>query len=450
MCWIPPLPTDGVQIPVLDAELLSLPVERLLAFAQHTGEVVRVQVLPPEVDDRHPPLPFGGVSQDVETPVVGEHRTGRFVHLDRPEPGELGGRLQPSLAHAKRLLGDPPIGDVDRHARQAVRCPRGLDGAPATGGDPPQAAIGRVDDPVHHVEGLAGPRGPLECFPDRAPVVGMDRCLEARHVERFVRRIPEERASPLRRPEDASAEVEGPESRLGGVYGQGQALLALPQDQIVAFSGERVREDLCDQLQLVDELVRPLNRCPHRVEAENTGGRRAAQREWKHQRGLDEEALGVRPVDCSLRRKLLERGEGHRDACLHLLADPGEVLRKYDCGTRRATFREVDMGEHEEFTLVGRPFPERREIHAERLADAAQRVVDRAVHVAGRQIDEPRRERCEQRVESDGTGRPRIARFEPTRFDAGGRHLNPRQIRAPNAESPKTRAYHFISRFALS
>ena len=65
----PPLPTHGVPIPVLDAELLSLPVERLLALAQHTGEVVRVQVLHPEVHDRHPPLPSGGVSHDVEKPV---------------------------------------------------------------------------------------------------------------------------------------------------------------------------------------------------------------------------------------------------------------------------------------------------------------------------------------------------------------------------------------------
>ena len=244
MCWIHLSPRDGVPIPVLDAELLSLPVERLLAFAQHTGEVVRVQVLHPEVDDRHPPLPFGGVSHDVEKPVVGEHRARRFVHLDRPEPGELGGRLQPSLAHAKRLLGGLPIGDVDGHAHQAVRLPRGLRGWPATGGDPPHAAIGRVDDPVHHVDGFAGPRRPLEGIPDGAPVVGMDRRLEARHVDHFIRRIPEERPSPLRRPDDAGADVEGPEPRLGGVRRQGQALLALPQVQVVAPAGERVGEDL--------------------------------------------------------------------------------------------------------------------------------------------------------------------------------------------------------------
>ena len=46
-----------------------------------------------------------------------------------------------------------------------------------------------------------------------------------------------------------------------------------------------------------------------------------------------------------------------------------------------------------------RPLPEHREIDAEKLADAAQRVADLVVHPAGRQVDEPGGEVGEQRLE---------------------------------------------------
>ena len=46
-----------------------------------------------------------------------------------------------------------------------------------------------------------------------------------------------------------------------------------------------------------------------------------------------------------------------------------------------------------------RPLPKHRQIDAEKLADTAQRVLDLAVHLARRQVDEPGGEVRQQRLE---------------------------------------------------
>ena len=160
-------------------------------------------------------------------------------------------------------------------------------------------------------------------------VLGMHVLQEVLHGPEAVypvRRSAQEVLQPLIEVRDARGEVHLVESEARKLGSRLQARFALAQAQIVALSGERVREDLRHQLQLFHEVVRPDARCPHRIEAENTGGRRAAHRERNPQRGLDVEPLAVRPVDGSLRRKFLDRGKGHGEACLHLLANPGEVL----------------------------------------------------------------------------------------------------------------------------
>ena len=48
---------------------------------------------------------------------------------------------------------------------------------------------------------------------------------------------------------------------------------------------------------------------------------------------------------------------------------------------------------------AARPLPEHGDVDAEQLADAAQRVLDLAVHLAGAQVDEPGGEVGEQRLE---------------------------------------------------
>ena len=279
----PPHPARGVVEAELDRDLLQPPGLELCGHVEEAVTVLGVHALQVELHGLKALVQLRGKAEDVSEPCVEEGGALAVVRLVEPEAGELGGRLQPSLAHANRLLGGLAIGDVDGHAHQAVRLPRGLHGWPATGVDPPHAAIGRGDDPVHHVDGFAGPRRPLEGIPDGAPVVGMDRRLETRHVEDFVRRIPEQRPSPLRRPEGAGAVVEGPEPRLGGVRRQGQALLALPQAQVVAPAGERVAEDLRDELQPLHQRVRPVALGPQGVEGQRADRRLASQREREGQ-----------------------------------------------------------------------------------------------------------------------------------------------------------------------
>ena len=68
-------------------------------------------------------------------------------------------------------------------------------------------------------------------------------------------------------------------------------------------------------------------------------------------------------------------------------------------GDRAVLPRAVDVGGRDDAGACGRPLPEHREIEAEQLADPAQRVLDLAVHLAGRQVDEPRGEVGDQRLE---------------------------------------------------
>jgi len=57
------------------------------------------------------------------------------------------------------------------------------------------------------------------------------------------------------------------------------------------------------------------------------------------------------------------------------------------------------VGESEGTSGRSRPFPKRREIDAENLADAALHLFDLAVHLARGQVDEPGREVGDQRLE---------------------------------------------------
>ena len=273
----------------------SLPSCSSWRCVQHALAVVRVQVLDPELEGLQALLRVRGNAADVAKPVVDEDGALAEVHLVEREAGEVGARRQASLARAKRLFGALALGDVDGDAHQALRLAGGVELGPRAGGDPPDAAIAGEDDPVLHVDGFARTRGPLRWLPDEVPVVGMDRRLETLQGDDLVRRVPEDRASPLRGPEDARAVVQGPEPRLGGVRRQGQALLALPQAQLVAPPGERVGEDLRDQLQPLHERVRPVALRPQGVEAQGANGRLAPHREREAQVRLDAEQAAALP-----------------------------------------------------------------------------------------------------------------------------------------------------------
>ena len=239
---------------------------------------------------------FRGNAAEVAEPVVDVRDAFAEVHLVEREAGELGARRQAGLARAKRLFGTLPLGDVDGDAHQALRLARGRGLGPPTGSDPPHATVARDDDPVLHVDGVARTRGPLDGAPNEIPVVGMDRGLETLHADDLVRRIPEDRPSPLRGPEDAGAVVQSPEPRLGGVRRQAQPRLTLPQAQLVgALASQRVGEDLRDQLQPLHQRVRPVALRPQGIEAQGADGRRASHREREGQIRLDPEQAAGSP-----------------------------------------------------------------------------------------------------------------------------------------------------------
>ena len=322
----PPLARVGCRKRYSRESRSSLPSCRLLAQVQHALAVVGMQVLHPELQGLEALLPVRGNAAEVAEPVVDVDDASAEVHLVEREAGEVGARRQARLARAKRLFGTLPLGDVDGDAHQALRLARGRGLGPPTGRDPPHAAIAREDDPVLHVDGLALTRGPLDGAPNEIPVVGMDRGLETLHADDLVRRVPEDRPSPLRGPEDARAEVQGPEPRLGGVRRQAQALLALPQLLVGALPSQRVGEDLRDQLQPLHQRVRPVALRPHGVEGQGADGRLAPHREREGQIRLDAEQAEVLPVDGGLLRQLLERRNRNAAAGQHFLLEPGEVL----------------------------------------------------------------------------------------------------------------------------
>lgn len=57
------------------------------------------------------------------------------------------------------------------------------------------------------------------------------------------------------------------------------------------------------------------------------------------------------------------------------------------------------MRRPDEVRGAGRPLPEDRDVETEKLADAAQGLLDLPVHLPGREENEPGREICEQRLE---------------------------------------------------
>ena len=175
--------------------------------------------------------------------------------------------------------------------------------------------------------------------------------------------------------------------------------LALAQGPVGARPGQRVREDLRDQLQPLDQGVRPVALRPDRVEGEGAHGGLGPDEERQHQGGLDAEKAGVVPIDGGLSRQVLHRGKGHHAPRQQLPPDPGELLLSQRPCSRQAFQGVVRVGGCEDTRGRARPLPEHGEIDAERLAGPAQRVFDLAVHLVGSQVDEPGGEIGEQRVE---------------------------------------------------
>ena len=193
----PPLPAGRVQEAELDGSPVESPLQEQLAPLQDALPIVGVHSLENELHDLHPLLPLRGHAHDVARPGVDEGGPIAVVHLVVPETGELGTRLESRLALAQRLLVALALRDVDGKTQQALRLAGGAEAGPPARGDPADAAVGREDDPVLQSDRLAVACGVLDGLPNEAPVLGMDRRLEALHLDGLVRRVPEDRAAPL-------------------------------------------------------------------------------------------------------------------------------------------------------------------------------------------------------------------------------------------------------------
>ena len=397
---LPSFPPLRVQVPVLDSDLLQPPVVQLVAQLEEAGTVVGVDALEEELDLLEAVLVLRRQSEQVQQPGIEVGGALFVVHLVEPESGELGAGVETRLARAQRLFVTLSVGDVDREARQAVGLAVAFEAGSSAGVDPADKALALAVDPVLDGEGNAASPRPLDGILDEDPVFGIDGALEAGEVDGLVRRVPEDRPGPRRGPEAAGRKVERPESRLGGVRGQLQALAALAQVDLVAPAGERVGEDLGDQPQPPHDRVRPVARYRHRVEGEGADRGRAAHRERNRQVRPDAETDGALAIDGPRGRKRLDRRQDHGAPGPQLALDPGEALladRLADCRHLRG---DIDVGRRDDGRIRCRPLPEHAEVDAERLADAAQRVLDLAVHLVGREVDEARGELGDQRLET--------------------------------------------------
>ena len=269
---------------------------------------------------------------------------------------------------------------------------------------------------------------------DEMPVVGMDRGLETLQVEDVVRRVPEDCSSPWRRPEDAGAVVQRPEPRLGRVGRETQARFAVPQRFVGRLACQRVREHLRDQLQALHELLRPVARRPQGIERQRANVLPDSHRERKTQARLDAMSAPMLGVDGGLRRQLIRRRDGNRAAGEHLLEVPGAQLLPQRVGTGRPLYRPVHVGGRGDAWFCRRPLPQHREVDAQKLADWRSSVLDRAVDVAGRQLDEPARKG--RRATSRTAQFRRILEDGRYRRESSGHYLHASAARPAWADLP--------------
>ena len=157
----------------------------------------------------------------------------------------------------------------------------------------------------------------------------------------------------------------------GGVAG-----FTLAQHLFRAPPGERIGEDLRDQLQALHQLGRPAALRPECVAAQDPQGRLARQRERKRQVRLHAHAAAHLAVDAGLRRKIVERCHGDGPAGPNLFEEPGELLLTQGLEGLPVRHGVVEVSGLQQCRGIARPLPENGEIEIEELTDAAQRVVD--------------------------------------------------------------------------
>ena len=151
----------------------------------------------------------------------------------------------------------------------------------------------------------------------------MDGRLETLPGDALVRREAQDRATAGRDPEQARRVVERPQPRLGGVRREGQALLAVLEDELVSPAREGVGEDLRHELEALDHDLRPVALRPQRVEGQRAHERLASHGERDGQVRLDAGDPRRLPVDRALRWHVVQGREDDDAAGQHLPQAPG-------------------------------------------------------------------------------------------------------------------------------
>ena len=275
----------------------------------------------------------------------------------RPPPGGPGWHeTLPRLAS---------LGDVDRQTHQALPLACRIEARPPPRGDPCS-----LPSPPWVIRYSASTAPPVRADSSMASPTtsrsseSTDASKRSRSSYDLVRRVAEDRPSPLRDPEDAGAVVQGPEPRLGGIRGQGQARLALLQALLVALAGERVGEVLCDQPQPLHQRVRPLAGPAQGIPPDEADGSFASDRHGQAEMRLDAEVAALSRGDVGFRRELRQGRNGDHAATEDLLSDPGELLLMQRLGGRTYSHRGVGVGGRDDLRGRIRPLPEHGEIDA--------------------------------------------------------------------------------------
>jgi hypothetical protein len=190
--------------------------------------------------------------------------------------------------------------------------------------------------------------------------------------------------------EDRTArEVDLEEAEAGQVGASLQASLALEQLRFVALTGEGVGQDPRSVLQPLHEVLGPVALHVQRVEGHRADGGVATH--GKRERQVRQARAQRSPVDGEILGHLVHRTNRHDATGHHLADDPRVEILLEGLGLWEHSERIVDMGGPDDRRDCIRPLPQHGEIDAERLADAAQPLLDFAVNLPRLEADELRR-----------------------------------------------------------
>ena len=212
----------------------------------------------------------------------------------------------------------------------------------------------------------------------------MHRGHEALHVDGRVGRVPEERPSPLREPEDPRPVVEYPQSRLGGVRRKAHPRLGLAQLGENRLALERTDDHLAENAKAPYEHVRPLAVLVHRIEDDQvTDDPPGLDRD--HQGGPDRQldpavALGLR-----FGRKIVDPRDANRPTLGEQRpVQPREHACQVDPRGHLRDFFPIRRDADTDGLTVGADRQQRAPVGAEEDPDPPEHMLHGTVEVAGR------------------------------------------------------------------